>query len=478
MYRNSRKNICAIILAAGNSKRFGENKLLYSVDGTPMLTHIAECMLMMKKEGFLRTVLCVTQPGPTEDLIGSALPVVLNTHPEQGISLSIRLGLEKLHELCPDSDACLFCVADQPYLQPETIRELIACFQNSGCNIAACTSGSVIGNPVLFSSAYYPQLSKLTGDRGGKKIVLQNLEDTAFFEVPSGQLKDLDTKPGPFPVPPPSFHVRKAMEAHENFPVSEGYFFRPGSMECICADTAFPFLSHPDRQPYVVSLVGGGGKTTLMYYMAHLLSSRGKKVVVTTSTHIKRPDDHLLAGNMSDILRLWDAGSFAVIGKEDPRSAGQKLSLPDPLLLKEAAVSSDFTLIEADGSKRLPIKVPGDQEPVILPETDVVIGVMGLSAVGRPLEDFCFRPEAAERLLHIKMSDTKNNPGEQGHILTAADAAAILQSPQGTRKNVGSRPFYLVLNQFDGKQRRETAEEIFRRLSKDPRTEVIFSAFR
>ena len=215
-----------------------------------------------------------------------------------------------------------------------------------------------------------------------------------------------------------------------------------------------------------------------MYYMAHLLSSRGKKVVVTTSTHIKRPDDHLLAGNMSDIFRLWDVGSFALIGKEDPRSAGQKLSLPDPLLLKEAAVSSDFTLIEADGSKRLPIKVPGDQEPVILPETDVVIGVMGLSAAGRPLEDVCFRPEAAEQLLHIKMSDTKNNPGEQGHILTAADAAAILQSPQGTRKNVGSRPFYLVLNQFDSEQRRKTAEEIFRRLSKDPRTAVIFSAFR
>ena len=98
MYRNSGKKICAIILAAGNSKRFGENKLLYSVDGTPMLTHIAECMLMMKKEGFLRTVLCVTRPGPTEDLIGSTLPVVLNTHPEQGISLSIRLGLEKLHK--------------------------------------------------------------------------------------------------------------------------------------------------------------------------------------------------------------------------------------------------------------------------------------------------------------------------------------------------------------------------------------------
>ena len=136
------------------------------------------------------------------------------------------------------------------------------------------------------------------------------------------------------------------------------------------------------------------------------------------------------------------------------------------------------TLIEADGSKRLPIKVPGDQEPVILPETDVVVGVMGLSAAGRPLEDVCFRPEAAEQLLHIKMSDTKNNPGEQGHILTAADAAAILQSPQGTRKNVGSRPFYLVLNQFDSEQRRKTAEEIFRRLSKDPRTAVIFSAFR
>ena len=41
---------------------------------------------------------------------------------------------------------------------------------------------------------------------------------------------------------------------------------------------------------------------------------------------------------------------------------------------------SDLVLIEADGSKRLPCKVPADHEPVLLPESDIVVAVLGLSA--------------------------------------------------------------------------------------------------
>lgn len=214
-----------------------------------------------------------------------------------------------------------------------------------------------------------------------------------------------------------------------------------------------------------VSIVGGGGKSTLMYFMAATCAKEGKRVLVTTTTNIYMPDPSIYAGTAEEAEKLWAEGKIAVIGT--PISAKGKLKMPDTGLLQELLARADVAFIEADGAKHYPTKVPKVGEPVLLPESDVVIAVFGLSAIGRPLKEVCFRLEEAKALLDV----------EEDHILTEEDAAKILASPLGGRKDVGDRRYCVVLNQCDDGKRRRIANEIAACLAMMDVTQVVMTAF-
>lgn len=81
-----------------------------------------------------------------------------------------------------------------------------------------------------------------------------------------------------------------------------------------------------------------------------------------------------------------------------PAEQGKLTALPLEQLTCWMA-QADIVLLEADGAKRMPCKAPAAHEPVLLPESDVVLGVAGLYALGRPLREVCFRLEQACALL-------------------------------------------------------------------------------
>ena len=198
-----------------------------------------------------------------------------------------------------------------------------------------------------------------------------------------------------------------------------------------------------------ISFVGAGGKSSLIEAMAAWGTKQGKKVLVTTTTHICRPEPEKLAQTADDLERIWSAGDWAVIGDVEMKQP-QKLKMPDPGWMAQAMALADLVLIEADGSKRLPCKVPAAHEPVILPETEVVTAVLGLSALEQPLKECCFRLEEAEKLLEA----------DKDHLLNCEDMAKILVSEGGLRKGVGERKYVAVLNQCDDDTRREDGERI------------------
>lgn len=214
-----------------------------------------------------------------------------------------------------------------------------------------------------------------------------------------------------------------------------------------------------------VSLVGGGGKSTLMYFLASTCAKEGKKVLVTTTTNIFQPDDSIYAKTAEEAQALWADGKIAVIGTPMPGKG--KLKMPEEALLKELVSKADVSFIEADGSKHYPTKVPKEGEPVLIPESDLVIGVFGLSAIGRPLKKCCFRLEQAMELLGV----------EEDHILTEEDAAEILSSPLGAMKDVGGRKYCVVLNQCDDGPRRKSGNEIAARLALLGAPQVVMTAF-
>lgn len=212
----------------------------------------------------------------------------------------------------------------------------------------------------------------------------------------------------------------------------------------------FPFIK---QKKQVIAIVGAGGKTTLMYALAHYYARQEACVIITTTTHIKKPGGYPVAGNKKELLRQLAGSRIVVAGKDAP---GDKLTQADSMGIADYQAAADIVLAEADGAKHFPCKVPAENEPVIPKESSVVLGVAGLDAIGRPLQEVCFRKERAMELLGKQAED----------FITEQDLADILSSGWGTRKNVGDRAYYIALNKCDNERRRRQGERIQGMLAK------------
>lgn len=200
-----------------------------------------------------------------------------------------------------------------------------------------------------------------------------------------------------------------------------------------------------------VALVGGGGKTTLMLWLAERCAQRGKNVLVGTTTHIRKPERNV-AENLEEANTLWKSGRFAVIGT--PASGGKLTSAPLELYAP-LAERADLVFLEADGSKCHPCKVPAAHEPVIPQSCDVVLGVMGMTALGKPLEKVCFRFGQEGTWLNAKPKE----------LLDETIAAHILSDARGSRKSVGEREYIAILNQCDNETLIARAQLIQKKLA-------------
>lgn len=198
-----------------------------------------------------------------------------------------------------------------------------------------------------------------------------------------------------------------------------------------------PFDFVNDGKKHTICLVGGGGKTTVMYELVAMWAACGRKVLVLTSTHILRPVDGSFAADAAAVQDLWQQGRYAVIGT--PEAATGKLTAPPQFLYEAMQPQADVILCEADGSRHHPCKVPAAHEPVLLPDSDIVLAVAGMDALGHSLAQACQRPQLAAELLGCSAEK----------IIDAQMMATLLLSEQGARKNVGARAYYIVLNKCD-----------------------------
>lgn len=198
-----------------------------------------------------------------------------------------------------------------------------------------------------------------------------------------------------------------------------------------------PFDFFSDGKKHTICLVGGGGKTTVMYELAADWAACGRKVLALTSTHILQPADGSFAADAAAVHNLWQQRRYAVIGT--PELATGKLTLPPQSVYEALKLQADVILCEADGSRHHPCKVPAENEPVLLPDSDIVLAVAGMDALGRPLAQACQRSQLAAELLGCSAEK----------IIDAQMLASLLRSEQGAHKNVGKRTFYIVLNKCD-----------------------------
>ncbi|MFV0464590.1 MAG: nucleotidyltransferase family protein [Lachnospiraceae bacterium] len=190
-----------IILASGNSLRFGENKLKYSLQGKPLYRHVAQLLYEQYERGEIKNLLFVTQYSEIIREAAEYYPAmipVLNRNSDFGISQSIRVGLAVLANINPQSAACMFSVADQPFLRERSIQEAIRLFEHHEKKIVAFSHREKTGNPVIFPAMYYQELMNLSGDTGGKQVVRLHEQEVIHYEADLKELEDIDEKNSPF----------------------------------------------------------------------------------------------------------------------------------------------------------------------------------------------------------------------------------------------------------------------------------------
>jgi len=239
----------------------------------------------------------------------------------------------------------------------------------------------------------------------------------------------------------------------------------------------------------IISFVGGGGKTSLIYELGNQLSGFGKKVIITTTTHMFIPENNVvLTGKKEDIIKLLYNENMITVGmlcdeKEVEFKQNQlkneitfgnieeeklkKISGLPENIAESLIELADFVLVEADGSKRLPLKMPASHEPVILEGSNLVVGVCGIDSIGKTIKETCHRPNLVSKFLKVR----------EEHIINESDIAKILLSDKGQRKNVTSE-YKVIVNKVDNKERFETGKNISNEFSKLGVDELILTTFK
>ena len=199
--------IHVIYMAAGNSRRFGSNKLLYLYEGKPLYRHGVELLLKLKQEmGEKLTVTVVTQYAEileeVQDIFErcgmAGMQAVFCEESRLGASYTVRAGIEAVISQDPvsgqskegqsmigEKDYLMFMVADQPHLTLDSVRKLIrtavsreqSAFsgplaeEGSRWETLSLRCGSTPGNPCMFRADLIPEFMTLTGDQGGRKVL-------------------------------------------------------------------------------------------------------------------------------------------------------------------------------------------------------------------------------------------------------------------------------------------------------------------
>ena len=148
----------------------------------------------------------------------------------------------------------------------------------------------------------------------------------------------------------------------------------------------------------IIAVVGSGGKTTLIKKLAARYRSEGKTVLITTTTHMFIEEDTLLTDDAGVIIQALHETGCVMAGVPD----GKKIKALSNETFDAACKCADVVLVEADGSKCLPLKYPNATEPVIPENTDEIMVVCGLNALGQKAKDVCHRPELVKACLGIE----------------------------------------------------------------------------
>ena len=218
------------------------------------------------------------------------------------------------------------------------------------------------------------------------------------------------------------------------------------------------------RKGDIVSFVGAGGKTTAMYRLGRELADQGWRVIATTTTMMRPPFSSqaqalIVHQDRTELLRCTlqalDYGSPVAVASDYLKSKN-KLKGIGPDLVPALLELADAVLVEADGSRGLPIKAPAAHEPVVPAQTTLLVPMVGMDAVGQPLTGTtAHRPELLSTVTGLA----------QGDEITVDVLARLLTHEHGSLKGTppGTRVIPLI-NKVEDAASLARAREVARQI--------------
>lgn len=188
-----RAAVGAVLLAAGMGRRFGGAKVLAPLGGRPLLAHSCDAVARAREAGLLGPAwgVVAAEDGAARSLVeGAGLTPLINHRPEDGISLSIRIGLDAAAAVA-ELAAVLIVLGDQPLVTVDTMRRLIEAWDAEVAPVIRPRYGDqpdIPGHPILLDRAVWPLARQATGDRG----LIGLLPPARLIDVP-GANPDVDT---------------------------------------------------------------------------------------------------------------------------------------------------------------------------------------------------------------------------------------------------------------------------------------------
>ncbi len=200
-----------------------------------------------------------------------------------------------------------------------------------------------------------------------------------------------------------------------------------------------------------------------MFALAEGLPGR---VVMTTTTRIFAAQMRQAAAVSSLGGRAWmnaldsfERSLLVVGGVEGDRATGVGRELPEEML---AHPRVDWIVVEADGSRMLPVKAPAEHEPVIAEATTLLVCVTGIDALSAPIREVAHRPERVSAITGLAPERT----------LTPEALALLLTSPEGGLKDAPETARVAVLiNKVETPEQRTAARQVARHILYEPRVE-------
>jgi len=187
---NPQSAVAAIVLAAGESHRFGQPKQLMPVGDKTMIQHVVDITL----DSPIEQVIVVLGCRATEiraSLASRPVQVVVNEKWRSGLSSSVQAGLLAMK---PEMGAVLFVLADQPGITTEVIAKLVERYRETQAPIVVPTHRGRRGNPVLFDRSLFRELMEVKGDQGGRQLIAEHRDELEEVEVETEAIfTDIDT---------------------------------------------------------------------------------------------------------------------------------------------------------------------------------------------------------------------------------------------------------------------------------------------